>query len=423
MNKHRGTSRLAGLLSIALLPAILAGCSTSRTQNTAQTQPTPSTSVNTTADNSIGGGGANPATGVPSNQMTSTSSSSIGNTTDNSSLDTANSTGVPTPAPTAQSPHVILYSPTVWALNTVRVSGRVFGRSGSDKVTVLAKYQGTGQIVAEAHVFLADDGTFAATLPISATDGPLLLTFEATYPGASAAGVTRYFSTVAMDGTTPAVMSDTRQTIDQMGANFPVWLPTWLPQTLTASQTTMPGYSTTVAAKSFNYIVQVFHTEKRFPVNNPAIRQTPDQELANVDGTHFQSAAAARKQLMRQANQSLPNASMSSTSVNLIGHLDATVYADTWHSVVWHEGEWLMVVRGPSAQQNISEAKHAAQILNSVYLPPTHGVLWIRNISAGSNPTGTPHTAVSFVEGNNLYDVWSQGSIYTPLVLASSMKS
>lgn len=125
---------------------------------------------------------------------------------------------------------------------------------------------------------------------------------------------------------------------------------------------------------------------------------------------------------MFHPNESLPNVSTASRSVWLAGTLYATEYSDTWNSVVWHEGDWLLVVRGPSGQQNVNDAKTVAETLNSVYLPPTNGVVWIRNISDGSGPA-SPSTQVLFVENTNMYQISAQGQIYNPIVLTSFMKS
>lgn len=177
-----------------------------------------------------------------------------------------------------------------------------------------------------------------------------------------------------------------------------------------------------MAAKSFNYNVQIFSTQKPYAVNSLAIEQTNDSELATVSGTQCQSVQGAQDQLMFHPNESLPNVSTASRSVWLAGTLYATEYSDTWNSVVWHEGDWLLVVRGPSGQQNVNDAKTVAETLNSEYLPPTNGVVWIRNISDGSGPA-SPSTQVLFVENTNMYQISAQGQIYNPIVLTSFMKS
>ncbi|QSO52514.1 hypothetical protein JZ785_00690 [Alicyclobacillus curvatus] len=421
------SSRIGLFLCVAVLPAALAGCNNHAVTSQNSTPPTTSTNSTNTAtttttttstsnatSNAVGGGG-----GGQSSTNTSPSGTAATNTPTTSGTGTGNT--IITTGATTEPVHVVLYNPTIWSVDTVHVSGRVFGSSASHRVTVLAKNSTTGELVSSWQVTVSPDGQFSANLPIAASTTPLELTFEATYPGATSAAITRYLTEIPMYGSHPVVMENTQKAVLSMGADFPIYLPTWLPQTISTTAPSLPSYSTTVAAKSFNYYVEIFQTEQPYAVNAATIQQTSNNQLATVQGTQFQSAQAADDELMHQASQVLPNASVSSQAVWLTGNLYATRYSDMWNTVVWHEGDWLLVVRGPSAKQNVDEAKAIAEALNTVYLPPTRGVVWIRNISDGSGPAN-PNTSVSFVEGANLYQVWSQGQIYNPLVLAASMK-
>lgn len=328
----------------------------------------------------------------------------------------------PSPKPRAN-PTVILYPPSVAALNTVHISGSILNDDARvQSVSVLAEPYGSRRVIAQGQVPIAQDGRFSANLLIPAGSGVERLVFVATAPGAQSAGIARYFNPQPMRRQTLALMTATRQTIGQMGADFPIYLPAWLPQTLSVSKPSLGAYSTALAAKSFNYQVQIFQTAKPFAVNSPSMRQNPNRELATVGGTRFANAAQASQHLTLQSREALPSASAATRAVPLAGRLSAFVFADRWHSVVWHEGKWLLVVRGPDSSQNLQEARITANILQRVSLPPAPGVVWIRNIAGGNGPA-VPNVTVSFVQGRDLYDVWTEGSLYDPLVLAAAMKS
>lgn len=316
--------------------------------------------------------------------------------------------------------HVILYNPAISKLNTVHIEGRVEGIAHpTGEVTLLAEYADIGQRISEIHVHMAHDGEFSGNLQV--TSGKV--TFVASYPGASSAGVTRYFNAIGIVGSWPNALAKARTTAHSMGAALPVKMPTWLPQQLGASEIHDPFYSTTVAAKSFTYTTQIFQTEKPFPVNDQQAINTPlNREVADVSGSDNASASKAYQQLMWHASQVLPTLSSDHASKVYLGSgLYGTSYADKWHTVTWHEGKWLLVERGPSATQNMSEAKHIVSILDKVYLPPTNGVVWVRNINDGSGPA-TPYADVSYQVGQDIYSVDTRGAIYDALVMTASMK-
>lgn len=318
-------------------------------------------------------------------------------------------------------PHnVILYTPTISRLNTVHVEGRVEGIAHpTGEVTLLAKYADIGQHISESHVHVGPNGEFSGNLTV--TSGKV--TFVASYPGASSAGVTRYFNAINIVGNWPSALTKARTTAQSMGTTFPVKMPTWLPQQLGSTKIHDPFYSTTVAAKSFTYTTQIFQTEKPFPVNDQQAINTPlNHDLVDVSGTRNVSTTKAHQQLMWHASQVLPSLSSTRASkVPLGSGLYGMSYADKWHTVTWQEGKWLLVARGPYATQNISEAMHIVSILDKVYLPPTNGVVWVRNINDGSGPA-TPYVAVSYQLGKNIYEVNTIGTIYDALVMTASMK-
>jgi len=203
--------------------------------------------------------------------------------------------------------HVILYNPAISKLNTVHIEGRVEGIAHpTGKVTLLAEYADIGQRISEIHVHMAHDGEFSGNLQVKFGR----VTFVASYPGASSAGVTRYFNAIGIVGSWPNALAKARTTAHSMGAALPVKMPTCLPQQLGASEIHDPFYSTTVAAKSFTYTTQIFQTEKPFPVNDQQAINTPlNREVADVSGSDNASASKAYQQLMWHASQVLPTLS------------------------------------------------------------------------------------------------------------------
>lgn len=416
---------LLAIASAAFTPMLLAGCNSSPSagnqvssaQSSARgnstSSSTSSSAANSTANTGIAGGTGNSSSSGGGNSTTPT-------TAVNGSSGASVSVSV-------ASPHLVIYTPVVWAENAIRVSGQLQGATGN--VTVWARL-GSGTLLSQVTTATGQDGAFHANLKINGYEGPLQIQFGASYPGAQSAAVTRNFNAIKLVGSTPSSMQATRHTITSLGTNFPVLLPTWLPQQLTTESPAHPFYSTTVAAKSFTYNVQLFATQKAFPVNSQWINQYGNPELAGINGHAFSSSAQALQQLMYQPNQALPSAAAQTGTVHLGGNLYGTTYQSqeaaqtsspwTIYTVMWHEGDWLLVTRGANLQQDITEAKQMVQTLDTVYLPPTRGVVWVRNISSGS--TTSANTQVAFVEGSDEYTVTSQNSIYDPLVLASSMK-
>lgn len=425
------------ITSAALAPMLLAGCNTS---SPTSNQVSPSQSQlpsNQTKPNSVSNSVSNStASSAPSRTANSTTdtgttggagSSSSGGAGNNTAVNTgANGSSGAAVSVSVASPQLVLYTPTVWAENTIRVSGRIQGATGN--VRVWARLS-DGTLLSQAITATGQDGSFHADLQIEGYQGPLKIQFGASYPGTQSVTVTRNFNAINLVGSSPIPIEETRQTITSMGTNFPVLLPTWLPQQLTTKSQAHPFYSTTAAAKSFTYNVQLFATPKPFPVNSQSIDQYGNPEVAGVTGYESSSPAQALKQLMFQPNEALPSAAAQTGTVHLGGTLYGTTYQSqvttptspwTIYTVMWHEGDWLLVTRGANLQQDIAEAKQIVQVLDTVYLPPTRGVVWVRNISNGF--TSVPNMQVDFVEGRYEYTVTSQTSIYNPLVLASAMK-
>lgn len=144
--------------------------------------------------------------------------------------------------------------------------------------------------------------------------------------------------------------------------------------------------------------------------------------LAQISGVQFSTNEAAQKQMMYGVQQVL-GGKLPASTVNLGSGLTGITYQGTQNeTILWHEGDWTLGVYGPDTMLDLEQAKNVVNILNSVYLPPTNGLVWIQDIGRSYGGVTGRQVSVSFVEGSDLYSVSSQG-IYNALVIASSMKN
>lgn len=400
------------LFSGLILPLLVTGCSSqSPTRSTHVNAHTSATSSNTTLPqtSSQTSNPANSTSSIHGSSSTEVAKSSAGNRTIRI-------------RPISQPSHILLDAPTVYALNTIHVAGQVQNPHSAQTIRVWAENSATKQLITAQNVSLSEQGQFFANLTLPSRNASFKINFGASYPNTSSVSVTRYFNSVQTNGSQLQIMDDDGQVARTMGTNFPILLPSWVPQQLSSVPLPDPSYSLTLAAKSFTYQTQIFQTTEPFPINSQAIYQSSQPTtLATVNGQKFNNSSQAMAELMNQANQQIPSSTSPYQIIPIGGNLDAVVYDDQWHTVVWHEGDWMLVTRGPSQSQNIAEAKRIVYILNTVSLPPTHGVVWVRNINDGTGPA-LPNTLVSYVEGSRLYHVAAENHIYMPLIMTTSMR-
>ncbi|MCI0183954.1 hypothetical protein [Sulfoacidibacillus ferrooxidans] len=322
---------------------------------------------------------------------------------------------------TSPSAQVILYTPMMWAVNTVRVSGRVIDPTSNKQVTIWTDIS-SGYPVAKAVATLSADGRFHADFHLTGA-GPQTFTFHASYQNGQNASLQRTINVLPMSTNWPTPLVAARNQARQMGTTFPIWEPTWLPQTISRRNSIKNPYiSVFVAAKSFTYTDSIFETNIPYEINEPELNSIAAPLLADVGGTHFASNHAARQQMMYGVHQVLANQIPTGT-IHLETNLNGIIYQGKQkQTIVWHEGDWTLGVRGPDSKLNVEQAKEVTNILNSIYLPPTHGLVWIRNLANTHGTVVTTQIEISFAEDSNLFSITSQGNLYDALVMASSMK-
>ncbi|RIV23212.1 hypothetical protein D2Q93_07915 [Alicyclobacillaceae bacterium I2511] len=315
----------------------------------------------------------------------------------------------------AEPAQMILYAPMVWALNTVHVTGHL--SNGTTTAVMVEAVTANGGVVASDKVNTTSNGSFTANLYLP-DNGPANLAFKAYGGGTAASTGVFYFNAIPLVQGTPAVFSEVRVSAQQMGTDFPVWTPTWLPQSITSTPQSQPAYSANLAAKSFTYTADIFATPRAYPINDSALNTPTPIEIAQIGGQSFASAKAAEQQMMyglqQTFAQTLPSGTLS------LGNLSGVTYTTPTPAILWHEGKWTLVVQGPVPQVNRTEAQAIVRILNQVYLPPTNGLVFVQNTTSVNN-TQSAVTEVSFIQGSDLYTVGTQtGQIYNALVMAAS---
>ncbi len=315
----------------------------------------------------------------------------------------------------AEPAQMILYAPTVWAVNTVHVTGNLSNGTTATSVTVEA-VTANDEVVAANKVNTSANGSFAANLHLP-DYGPANLFFKAYGGGTAASTGVFYFNAIPLVQGAPAVFNEVHIGAQQMGTNFPVWTPTWLPQAITSTPQSQPAYSANLAAKSFTYTADIFATTRAYPINDSALNTTASTEIAQISGQSFANAKAAEQQMMYGLQQTFAQALPSGTLS--LGNLSGVTYNSPTPAILWHEGKWTLVVQGPVPQVNQTEAQAIVRILNQVYLPPTHGLVFVQNTTSVNN-TQSAVTEVSFIKGTDLYTVSTQaGQIYNALVMAA----
>ncbi len=317
-------------------------------------------------------------------------------------------------------PQVILDAPTIWALNTVHVTGRVQHPVGANKVTLWMDLS-SGYTVSKISVAIGTDGSFQTNFLLNG-GGPETYTFYASYPSGGTVSVQRTISVLPQSGNWPTPLTAARNQAKQMGATLPILEPTWLPQTISFGMISKPYYSLYVAAKSFTYNESIYLTKIPYGINQAKLNLNPVPLLAQISGVQFSTNEAAQKQMMYGVQQVL-GGKLPASTVNLGSGLTGITYQGTQNeTILWHEGDWTLGVCGPDTMLDPEQAKNVVNILNSVYLPPTNGLVWIQDIGGSYGGVMGRQVSVSFVEGSDLYSVSSQG-IYNALVIASSMKN
>lgn len=295
--------------------------------------------------------------------------------------------------------------------NTVRLQGRVLRARGSARVAVFADAT-SGEPIASAYATVHPDGTFQADLNLGrAPSGLDSFLLGARYPGAAPQSRSEFLQIYRRSQLWPGPVAAAVRWAATRTTTCRVLAPTWLPQNLSPNPSAVPYVSAEVAAKSFTYFLQLMGTSTPYPVNSPKIDASQDM-IAQISGSSFPSPSAALAHTLLP----VPVPTAPATAVPLgqgsIGYL----YTGTRDLVRWHEGLWTIEVKGPDAAEAIQTARLVVQDLRVFFLPPTHGVVVVRDIG------GTPYTNVSYVQGADGYSIQTIGHATQALHLAASMR-
>lgn len=304
-------------------------------------------------------------------------------------------------------PDLVLYAPEMVADDVLAVSGRISHVQDPDQLASVYVYDSSGVELASARVGVSRLGAFTASLALDAGSrgGAQQLYIGASYRGAAPQGLLAYADLVPMAGSFPQPLAQAAASVSKRTA-IPVQVPTWIPQPLTVSAPRLPYVSVSGAAKSFTYSLDIRLTPRPYPYGAAAIESDAHPSLAFVQGVRFSDPAAAMHRLHHHLDQVRPALSTRSHAVGLGSGLSGLARADRWHTVLWREGPWILVVRGPNGEQNLRGAREIVRDLDRYALPPADGVVWLRYIAVGHAVTGRmAEIDVSYRQGRSVYSI------------------
>lgn len=393
-----------GLVAASILIVSLAGCGTISTPTKPLSQKTNTTTgIQTTT-------GSN--TKIQNNTTSASATPSSPNSNSMPKIPVPESSPSQLAQNSTQKPVLILYAPKSVSDNLFLVSGHVSHIQNLTQRASVYIYDQSGRVLTSSHPDVSSQGIFKTYLPIKASnDGIQRLYIGVSYPGAVSQGLLEYTNLISLRGSFPDFIYQAAQNISK-GTTFPLQLPTWVPQSLTPTVTPQSCISIVGAQKSFTYSLQLLLTPKPYEYNAGNIESDGNPSLANIQGVHFSDHQSALKQLTFHLNQVNPTLTNTFQTINLGSSLTGKQYTDKYNTIEWQEGKWTMVVRGPDMKQNVLDAKEIVRNLDEYYLPPTDGVIWLRNISVGNSKTGEVISfTVNYVYGNNLYTVSTNNNV------------
>lgn len=305
-----------------------------------------------------------------------------------------------------------LYAPEM-AADVLTVSGHVSHVQDSVERAAVYVYDSSGTELASAYAQVSVLGAFAARLRLNASGshgGSQQLYIGASYPGAVAQGLLDYATLIPMDGAFSKVFTQAAASVAKR-ATLPLQVPTWIPQPVTVAAPKLPYLAVSGADKSFTYSLDVRRTPRPYAYGSRAIETDANPVFAQIQGVRFQDAAAAATRLRHHFDQILPALPAAPGAIALGRGLTGLAYGDRWHTIIWHEGLWTLVVRGPDGTQNLQNAHEIVRVLDHVRLPPTDGVVWVRHIAMQNAVTGS---AIEIDAGYRLgRAVYTVGGLYT----------
>lgn len=153
--------------------------------------------------------------------------------------------------------------------------------------------------------------------------------------------------------------------------------PTWLPS---MPNTTGRFLAATASASTQGWAVALHGTAHPYGVNNPAIAAAASTHPWVSFGTQALSASQRTTsplsllEAYSQMGPSHPAVTAGTPKPVALGEgITGTVYGNG--TVLWHEGDWTMVVQGTSGSADVAAAKPLVAYLHTAYLPPHPGLV------------------------------------------------
>ncbi len=224
-------------------------------------------------------------------------------------------------------------------------------------------------------------------------------------PSASTSRVTTASaSTSTSPATTPAgtsspytaVVSQTLQWL-QARTHQPLGAPTWIPS---ASTPQGQYVSPTANLSAQGWAIFLHLTNHPYEVNNPAINQSPDTQNWVSWGLNVMTPsqlATHRLGLLEAYSEMGPSHPPVTTGtpqpVPLGTGITGSLYGNG--TVIWHEGDWTLMVQGTGGASDVAGAKTLVAYLHTASLPPYPGLVDVVQNTA----------SVDWLTGSSLFSI------------------
>ncbi len=166
----------------------------------------------------------------------------------------------------------------------------------------------------------------------------------------------------------------------QARTHEPLGAPTWIPN---ISRTQTPYVSPTAQVSTRGWAISLHLTRHPYGVNNPAINQSPDTQNGVSWGLNVMTPGqlATHRLTLLEAYSQMgsshpPITTGTPQAVSLGTGITGSLYGNG--TIVWHEGDWTLIVQGTSATKtssDVAEAKALVTYLHTASLPPDPGLV------------------------------------------------
>lgn len=253
------------------------------------------------------------------------------------------------------------------------IGGGVVGCGVSGHLTATSTHSGNHHVSGTAHTSELSSTPSPTTAPNTTSRSPSTApsstatpTSSGTTPSAAVTPVSPYNPVVAQ-----ALTWTHAHTALALGA------PTWLPG---MPSSTGAYLAATASATTTDWAVSLHGTAHPFGVNNPAIAAAASTHPWVSFGTQALSTSQRTTsplsllEAYSQMGPSHPAVTAGTPKPVALGDgITGTVYGNG--TVLWHEGDWTMVVQGTSGSADVSAAKPLVAYLHTAYLPPHPGLV------------------------------------------------